>query len=109
MKSILISVKKILGIDESYTHFDRDLIIHINAVMLNLKQIGVIDEYRSIEDESTEWTEIFLEHPEVEAIKTYIALKVRLLFDPPTNGTVKEAIEKNINELEWRINVEVDV
>lgn len=108
MDSILTSVKKILGIDESYTHFDSDLIMHINAVILNLKQIGVIDDYRAIENETTEWSDIFLEHPEVESIKTYIALKVRLLFDPPTNGSVKEAIEKNINELEWRINVEVD-
>lgn len=108
MDSVLTSVKKLLGIDENYTHFDSDIVMHINSALLALKQIGGMDEYRTIEDKSDSWSDILAEHSDVEAIKTYIGLKVRLNFDPPTNGAVKEAIEKNISELEWRINVEVD-
>jgi len=104
-ESILNSIKKMLGIDEDYTQFDQDIIIHINSVFGILHQIGVGDSSFYISDKSAEWEEFIGEATDLEIIKSYIYLKVRLLFDPPTSGAVKEAITNSINEMEWRINV----
>ena len=107
MESILTSIKKLLGITEDYTHFDNDIIMHINTVFLNLAQLGVGPENGfSIEDESTEWTDFLTaDHKLFEAAKSYVYLKVRLLFDPPTSSAVMEAINRNISEIEWRLTV----
>lgn len=107
MESILTSIKKLLGITEEYDQFDADIVMHINTVFLNLSQIGVgPGEGFSIEDKSTEWSEFLPgEHKLFEAVKTYIYLKVRLLFDPPINSAVIESINHNIAEIEWRLNV----
>lgn len=109
MDSILTSVKKMLGITEEYTHFDQDIMIHINTVFTILTQIGVgPDEGFVIEDESTEWSEFIHSGSNLESIKTYVYLKVRLLFDPPASSVVVDAINRSLNELEWRISVTVD-
>lgn len=107
MESILTSIKKLLGITEEYDQFDADIVMHINTVFLNLSQIGVgPGEGFSIEDKSTEWSEFLpSDHKLFEAVKTYIYLKVRLLFDPPINSAVIESINHNIAEIEWRLNV----
>lgn len=106
--SILQSVKKMLGIAETYTHFDSDLIMHINTIFSVLTQLGVgpKDGFR-IEDESAEWTDFLSEKDlqVLEAIKSYMYLRVRLLFDPPQSGIVTEAINKQLSEFEWRLNV----
>ena len=107
--SILISIKKLLGMHPSYTHFDTDIITYINSVFLDLSQIGVkSDEAFSISDDSTLWSDYFTDSVLLNAIKSFIYLKVKLLFDPPTSSSAIESINRQINKLEWRINIEVD-
>lgn len=111
MDSILNSVKKMLGIAEEYKHFDTDLIMHINSVFTILTQLGVGPQngFR-IEDETAEWTDFIPENNPVmlEAVRTYMYLRVRLFFDPPQAGPVIEVINRQVSELEWRLNVFVD-
>lgn len=109
--SILTSIKKLLGIDEEYTQFDDDIIMHINTVFLNLTQLGVgPDEGFYIEDDTADWTDFvdIESNMPLQAIKTYIYLKVKLLFDPPLSSSVIDAIDRQIAELEWRLNVAVE-
>ena len=109
MDSILTSIKKLLGIAEGYEHFDADLIMHINSVLTILTQIGVgPSEGFYITDKSNTWNEFIPEEYNLELIKSYVYLKVRLLFDPPQSSSVMDATNRMIEELEWRINVTVD-
>jgi len=109
MESILTSIKKLLGIAEEYTHFDADLIMHINSVFSILTQIGVGPaEGFSIKDESSVWSDFVPEKSKWELIKSYTYMKVKLLFDPPLNSAVIESINRIIAELEWRIQVAAD-
>lgn len=110
MESILISIKKLLGISEDYRQFDDDIIMHINTVFLNLTQLGVGPEVGfTIEDDSACWSDfIDIENSQLHAVKSYIYLKVKLLFDPPLSSSVVEAMNRQIAELEWRLNVAVD-
>jgi hypothetical protein len=106
MDSILISVKKLLGITAEYKHFDTDLIIHINSVFSILTQLGVGPSSGfSIQDEYAIWTDFIDEDPRLEMVKTYIHLKVRLMFDPPDRSVVADAIKRQIDELEFRLMV----
>lgn len=109
MESILTSIKKLLGITEEYTHFDADIIMHINSVFLNLKQLGVGPSGGfSIADEIPTWNDFVPEGYDIAAIKSYTYLKVKLLFDPPLSSAVIESYNRLINEYEWRINVEAE-
>lgn len=106
MESILTTIKKLLGIAEEYEHFDSDIIVHINSAFMILTQLGVGPAKGfSIADEMSLWSDFLGDDPRLEAVKTYIHLKVKLLFDPPTNSAVIESITKSISELEWRLNV----
>lgn len=106
MESILTSIKKLLGIDEEYEHFDSDIIMHINSVFMILNQLGVGPaEGFSIKDKTATWEDFVTDLVKVEAIKSYVYLKVKLLFDPPLSSSVMESINRTISELEWRINV----
>lgn len=106
MESILTSIKKLLGIAEEYTHFDADLIMHINSVFSILTQIGVGPaEGFSIKDESSVWSDFVPEKSKWELIKSYMYMKVKLLFDPPLNSAVIESANRIISEFEWRILV----
>lgn len=107
MESILTSIKKMLGIAEEYTQFDADIVMHINSVFMTLTQLGVgPSQGFYIEDESSEWTEFIPDLTKLQAVKTYIYLKVRLLFDPASLGSATLAsYERTIQELEWRLNV----
>lgn len=106
MESILTSIKKLLGITEDYTHFDQDIIMHINSVFLNLTQIGVGPEQGFfIEDAYAEWSEFIGDSAVLQAVKSYMYLKVRLLFDPPLNSAVLESCNKMIAEYEWRLRL----
>ena len=106
MESILTSIKKLLGIEEEYEHFDQDLIIHINSVFMILNQLGVgPSEGFVIEDKTAKWTD-FIEDPvKMQAVKSYVYLKVKLLFDPPLSSAVIESTNRMISEYEWRLNV----
>ena len=109
-ESILTSIKKLLGIAEDYTNFDTDVIIHINTAFMNLNQLGVgPEEGFKIEDNLSNWSD-FIEDDgkQLEAVKTYIYLKVKLVFDPPLSGTVMEAMKETIKEYEWRLNVQAE-
>lgn len=109
MESILTSIKKLLGISEEYEQFDSDIIMHINSVFLNLTQLGVGPAAGfSIEDKYTEWDEFISDSTQLQAVKSYMYLKVKLLFDPPLSSSVIESMNRMIAELEWRLNVAVD-
>lgn len=109
MDSILTSIKKLLGIAEEYEHFDQDLIIHINSVLGILTQLGVgpVEGFH-IKCKETTWADFVSENSKLETIKSYIYLKVKLLFDPPISSAVMESTNRLISELEWRINITVD-
>lgn len=105
MDSILTSVKHSLGIMEDYEHFDEDIIMYINSVFQILRQLGVgPEEGFSIKDKTSKWSDFVDDIPKNEPIKTYVSMRVKLMFDPPENGQVMESKNKIINELEWRIN-----
>lgn len=109
MESILTSIKKMLGIADDYTHFDTDIIIHINTALNILTQLGVgPSEGFSIFDKELRWDDFVPSDSKLDLIKTYVYLKVRMLFDPPLSSAVAEAMKENIKELEFRISVTVD-
>ena len=109
MESILTSVKKMLGITEECEDFDADIIMHINTVFMVLTQLGVGPEDGFvIEDDRDEWNDFLPKGQKLEMVKSYMYLKVRLLFDPPANGTVVQSMNQAISEFEWRLNVAVD-
>lgn len=108
MESILTSIKELLGITEEYTHFDRPIIMHINTVLMVLTQLGVGPaEGFVIEDDTATWADFIPDATPVklDAVKSFIYLKVRLLFDPPQNSALIESINRQISEYEWRLNV----
>lgn len=107
--SILNSVKKLLGITEEYTHFDPDIIMHINSVFMILTQLGAgPSEGFSISDKTAVWDDFIEDDHVIDLIKSYMGLKVRVLFDPPSSSIVMEAMNRSISECEWRIQVSVD-
>lgn len=107
--SILTSIKKLLGVAEDYAEFDEDIITHINSVFLNLTQLGVgPEEGFMIEDGTAVWEDFINDSVQLQAVKTYVYLKVKLLFDPPLSSSVTESINRMIAELEWRLNAAVD-
>ena len=111
MESILTSIKKLLGLSEEYEQFDADIILHINTVFINLTQLGVGPQNGFyIEDSGTTWDEFINidEDNQLNAVKTYVYLKVKLLFDPPLSSTVLQSINNTIAELEWRLNTAVE-
>ena len=107
MESILTSIKKLLGITEEYTHFDADIIMHINSVFFTLNQLGVgPEEGFRIEDDSAVWSDFIDDDAKnYESVKSYIYQRVRLMFDPPSNSTVMESMNRMIHEFEWRLNL----
>lgn len=107
--SILTSIKKLLLMTEDYTAFDTDIIIHINTVFMTLHQLGVgPEEGFRIEDKYATWDEYIEDEDNLDAVKTYIYLKVKLVFDPPINASVMESMKQVINEYEWRLNVQAE-
>lgn len=106
--SILLSMKKMLMVADDDHAFDTDLKIHINSVFFALYQLGVgPDTPFSIDDENDTWDE-FMTRLDIEAVKSYMFLRLRLLFDPPATATMYDAIDKQTKEFEWRLNSAVD-
>ena len=102
--SILTSIKKLLGIEEAYIHYDTDIIMHINSTFFILNQLGLGPTTGFvIEDDTAVWTDIIGDRIDVESVKTYVYLKVKLIFDPPTTSYLIEAFERKVLEQEWRI------
>lgn len=106
MDSILNSIKKMLGPSEEYTHFDTDLIIHINSVFATLTQLGVgpVEGY-SITGDTETWDEFLGNEETINSVKSYMYLKVKLMFDPPSSSAVMQAMTEMTKEYEWRLEV----
>lgn len=107
MESILESIKKLIGPSAQYDIFDNDLIMHINTVFFTLCQLGVTEEPFVISGSNETW-EDFHADTDLESVKTYVYLKTRMYFDPPTNSALISAINEQIKELEVRLNYQVD-
>lgn len=106
MESILVSIKKLLGIEEEYKHFDTDLVIQINSVLSVLTQIGVGPrEGFEITGDSETWHDFMGKDFRIDVAKSFVYLKVKLLFDPPTNSSLIESMNNLISEFEWRLLV----
>lgn len=103
--SILKNTKKILGIGEDYTAFDVDVLTHINSAFSTLNQLGLgpVDGF-SVEDETTTWDTFLADDPKLNSVKTYVYLRVRLIFDPPATSYAIDSFKEQIKELEWRLN-----
>jgi len=104
-ESILNSTKKILGIDSSYTAFDEDIIMHINSTFATLNQLGVgpVNGFM-ISNSTPVWNDILNSDLRLNSVKSYVYLRVRLLFDPPSTSYAMSAIQDQITELGWRIS-----
>lgn len=110
MESILTSIKKLLGIDESDSHFDADIIMHINSAFMTLYQLGVGPSkcFKITTDEQT-WYDFLGESSDFETVKTYIFRKVRASFDPPSSSFVLDAMDRQIKEDEWRLLIQAEM
>lgn len=108
--SILLSVKKMLGLTEEYDAFDLDIITHINSVFTILTQIGVGPSNGfMIEDKTAIWTNFIKDMSIYQLVKSYMVLKVRLLFDPPMSSAVLECYKTQANEYEWRLKTMAEI
>lgn len=103
--SILTSVKKPLGLSEDYTVFDSDIIMYINTAFSTLNELGLgPSDGFAIEDKSPVWNDFLMGDKRKNSVKTYVTLRARLLFDPPTTGYLMESLKEQIKEFEWRLN-----
>jgi len=108
-ESILDSVKKVLGLDIEYDAFDVDVVMLINSAFATLNQLGLGPKSGfSINDREEKWGDFIEDTENINSVKTYVAISVRLIFDPPATSFVITAMETRLKELEWRLNVQVD-
>ena len=109
MDSILTSIKKLLGIDASYDVFDPDIVMHINSIFMILNQLGVGPATPfTISNANAVWSDFMPDGERLELVKSYMALRVKALFDPSQNSSVAEAQKNAANEFEWRLMVAAD-
>ena len=107
--SILMTIRKLVCGNPYADHFDTDLLVHINACFSILNQLGVGPENGFVvTDETQSWSSYIADNYILNMVKTYVTLKVKKIFDPPLTSSVLEAMDKEIKELEWRLNVAVD-
>lgn len=108
-ESILRDIKKMLGLDVDYNPYDTDVIVLINSALMVLCQLGVGPKAGFVvKDYSSKWSDFLVNEVKLEAAKQYIYLKVRMTFDPPSSSAVLSSYEKQIQELEWRLNVQAE-
>lgn len=109
MNSILQTIKKMLGIDADYAAFDTDIIVHVNSSIMALTQIGIgpVDGF-FVTGSAEEWSDFIGNVKDLEAVKTYIYLKVRTIFDPPSSSYALDAMNRTAAELEWRLSIQAD-
>ena len=108
-ESILVSIKKLLGISEDYDYFDQDIIMHINAALMILTQLGIgPSEGFLITADTDTWSDFIDDSTDLGSIQSYVYMKVKLMFDPPQNSFTVDSMQKLVNELEWRLNVAAD-
>lgn len=107
--SILASTKAALGMTEDYKAFDQQIIMHINSIFSILQQMGVGPKKGfAIKDDSTFWSDYTDNELELQMVQSYMYCRVRILFDPPMNASLLDALKTQYQELEWRLNVAVD-
>lgn len=107
--SILKDTKLALGLDAEYAPFDHDVMLHLNSVLSDLHQLGIgPPDGLSVSGVETQWTALMQDDPRLNNVKSYIYLRVRMLFDPPTLGYLITAMEKLIEKTEWRITIAQD-
>jgi hypothetical protein len=107
--SILTSIKNVLGFAESYTAFDEDILMHVNSVFSDLTQLGIgpVDGFM-IEDETATWDQYVtagVPANELNSVRTYVFLRLRLIFDPPQSSYFITSMKEQIEKAEWRLNV----
>lgn len=109
--SILNDVKKMLGISAEYTPFDKDIVPLINTALFTLHQLGIgPDEGFTItEDSGQTWSDLIGDNKNLSAVRTYVYIKVRIVFDPPSSGFVLDALKEQADELEWRLREQVEI
>lgn len=108
--SILDSVKKMIGPSVEYTVFDDDLIMYINSVFNILRQLGIgPTEGYEITSKYNLWTEFLPAGPKLNMVKPYMYAKVRLMFDPPQNGTITQAMKDIVDEFEFRMRMDTEI
>lgn len=107
--SILITIKKLIGLDGNYTPFDTDIIVFINSAMMTLQQLGVgpLAGF-TVSDYSQKWTDFLPSDIMLDGAKQYVYLCVKMAFDPPASSVVMEAYEKQKAELEWRLREQAE-
>lgn len=111
-ESILNSVKAICNIPQTLDAYDAQIISHINTVFIALDQMGIGPNpghgFR-ISDNKTTWSDYLGDKGDsIGSVKDYVGIKVRLMFDPPSNSYTTEALEKSLHEIEWRLSYKVD-
>lgn len=107
--SILATIKKMLGLDDEYTPFDMDIIVHINAAFMTLCQMGVgPKESFEVRNYEQTWDEFLINHVMLGAVKTWVYLQVKMAFDPPTNSFVMDAMKTQSDQILWRLNVQAE-
>lgn len=105
-ESILDSIKKLIGIEDTETYFDSDIVTGVNSAFSSLNQIGIgPDDGFSISDNTKVWNDYLTDVRTLELVKSYVHLKTKLLFDPPSSSSIVDIINKEISEFEWRLNV----
>lgn len=105
--NILQSIKKMLGIQNEYNAFDQDILIHINTAFSILNQLNIGPDGGSEIDEESTW-DMYVDDANLTMIKTFIYLKVKLIFDPPSSSVIVDSINRTLSELEFRLYVEGD-
>lgn len=109
MESILTSIKLLLGITEDYKAFDQQILAHINSVFMILTQLGVgPPEGFMIDSKVDTWNEFISDEKKIQLVKSYMYLKVKMLFDPPSSSAVIDSTNRMINEFEWRLNSQAE-
>lgn len=103
-ESILDSIKGLCNMEPDYTEFDKEMVLYINSELAVLNQIGIGPAAGlQIEDSIAVWDDLLEGEMRLNMVKTYMGLKVRLVFDPPQTGPLTAAIEKQADMLLWRI------
>lgn len=107
--SIFVTIKKMLGMEDDYTPFDTDVIVFINTALMQLTQLGVgPKEGFTISDYNEKWSDFLINEVKLGAVKTFVYLKVKMMFDPPTNSFVMDAMKQQAEEIGWRLKVQAE-
>lgn len=106
--SILMSIKRLLNVDPEEIHFDTDVATFINSEFMTLTQLGIGKEGFSVREADVRWTDFSDDASLIEAVKEYVYLRVRMVFDPPASSIVADAFNSKIAELQWRLNIQAE-